>query len=146
MVRNSHKSGIIYDRKEHALPTVDSMSQAVGFEKDLRHGDAVPIPVKQGDVVCFNGYLLHSSLPNYGDTCRPALTMHYCSMNTLLSWHGERNYRGVIPVQGTDPFAMEGYTTPTVGAKLEDLSKPDNRLAPRRPGSFPPTGLGDLTR
>ena len=40
--------------------------------------------------------------------------MHFCSMNTLLTWHGERNYRGVIPVQGTDPFADEGYTTPEV--------------------------------
>jgi ectoine hydroxylase-related dioxygenase (phytanoyl-CoA dioxygenase family) len=123
------------------------MAQAVGFEERLQHDDAaVPIPLKQGDVLCFNGYLLHSSLPNYSDTCRPALTMHYCSMNTLLTWHGERNYRGVIPVQGTDPFATEGYTMPTVGAKLEEVDKPDNRMMPRRPGqvSWPPTGLGKV--
>jgi hypothetical protein len=144
MVRDSHKKGIIYDRKPHTLPTVDSMAQAVGFEETLQHDDAaVPIPLKKGDVLCFNGYLLHSSLPNYGDTCRAALTMHYCSMNTLLTWQGERNYRGVVPVQGTDPYAADGYTTPTVGAKLEEF-KPDNRLIPRRPGLIPPTGLGEV--
>lgn len=145
VIKNSHKSGVIYDRKPHALPTVDSMAQAVGFEHNLQHGDAIPIPLKRGDVLCFNGYLLHSSLPNFSDTCRPALTMHYCSMNTLLAWHGERNFRGVVPVQGIDPFAHEGYTTPTVGAKLEELGKPDNRLVPQQPGIIaPPTGLGLL--
>ena len=84
---------------------------------------------------------------------RPALTMHFCSMNTLLTWHGERNYRGVVPVQGVDPFAAEGYTRPEVGAKLEELTKPDNRfIPPRRLESeseggeavlMPPTGLGE---
>lgn len=143
VVRNSHKPGIIYDRKPHTLSTVDSMPQAIGFETNMHHGDAVPVPLIRGDVLCFNGYLLHSSLPNYSDTCRPALTMHYCSMNTLLTWHGEQNYRGVVPVQGEDPFVMEGYTTPDVGAKLEELTKPDNRLLPRVPGAAPPTGLED---
>ena len=45
------------------------------------------------------------------------------------AWGGERNYRGVVPVQGEDPFAAEGYT-PAVGAKLEERTKPDNRSAP----------------
>ena len=44
--------------------------------------------------------------------------MHFCSMNTLLTWGGENNYRGVVPVQGTDPFADEGYTTPQVTTAL----------------------------
>ena len=144
VVRDSHKSGIIFDRKPHDLPTVDSMAQAVGFEKDLRRGDAVPVPMSKGDVLCFNGYLLHSSLPNWSEECRPALTMHFCSMNTLLTWGGERNYRGVVPVQGEDPFAAEGYTMPNVGAKLEELSKPDNRSIPRQLDSVPPTGLGGM--
>ena len=91
--------------------------------------------------------------------------MHFCSMNTLLTWHGvraherisaarnggsdpscvcaqERNYRGVVPIQGDDPYADEGYTTPGVGAKLEEESKPDNRLLPRL-DTVPPVGLGD---
>jgi hypothetical protein len=46
------------------------------------------------------------------------------------AWGGERNYRGVVPVQGEDPFAAEGYTTPAVGVKLEERTKPDNRGAP----------------
>jgi hypothetical protein len=33
-------------------------------------GRAVPIEMKAGDVLCFNGYLLHASLPNYSDGCR----------------------------------------------------------------------------
>ena len=78
VVRNSHAPGVIYDRKAHELPSVDSMTQAVGFE-DI-HDQAMPLPMKRGDVLCFNGYLLHSSLPNYSDACRPALTMHFCSM------------------------------------------------------------------
>ena len=32
------------------------------------------------------------------------------------AWGGERNYRGVVPVQGEDPFAAEGYTTPAVAS------------------------------
>ena len=36
-----------------------------------------------------------------------------------------------MPIQGDDPYADEGYTTPGVGAKLEEESKPDNRLLPR---------------
>ena len=44
--------------------------------------------MRKGSVLCFNGYLLHSSLPNFSDVCRPALTMHFCSMNTLLTWGG----------------------------------------------------------
>jgi phytanoyl-CoA hydroxylase len=84
VVSGSHKQGIIYDRQPHTLPTVDSMPQAVGFESALSHGGhgggdiappvMMPIPLAQGDVLCFNGYLLHSSLPNYTDSCRPALT------------------------------------------------------------------------
>ena len=117
------------------------MPQAVGFESKLHQ--TVPITMAKGDVLCFNGYLLHSSLPNYTNSCRPALTMHVCSMNSLLTWHGERNYRGVVPVQGDDPFAHEGYTMPEAGAKLEDPTKPDNRdVLPWQRDSVPPVGLG----
>ena len=51
VVRDSHKPGIIYDRKPHALPAVDSMPQAVGFEEQT--ANAVPLPMKRGDVLCF---------------------------------------------------------------------------------------------
>ena len=43
-----------------------------------------------------NGYILHASLPNYGERCRPALTMHFCSMNTLLTWHGVRTTQTLL--------------------------------------------------
>ena len=31
---------------------------------------------------------------------------------TWLTWRGEKNYRGIVPVRGEDPYASEGYTTP----------------------------------
>ena len=51
VVRDSHKPGIIYDRKPHSLPAVDSMPQAVGFEEQT--AKAQPLPMKRGDVLCF---------------------------------------------------------------------------------------------
>ena len=112
---DSHKSGIIYERFEHDLPDVDSMAIARGFDD----AGAIPVEMKAGSVLFFSGYLLHSSKKNVSQTYRPALTMHFCSSSTWLTWGGERNYRGVIQVRGEDPYAADGYTIPTSWAKAE---------------------------
>ena len=112
---NSHRSGIIYERYEHDLPGVDSMPIARGFDES----GAIPVEMKAGSVLFFSGYLLHSSKKNVTQMVRPALTMHYCSANTLLTWKGERNYRGVIQIHGADPYAAEGYVKTTPWAKVE---------------------------
>ena len=112
---NSHKSGIIYERYEHNLPDVDSMTIARGFDDSA----AIPVEMTAGSVLFFAGYLLHSSKKNISQTYRPALTMHYCSANTWLTWKGERNYRGVIQIQGEDPYAADGYVTAEPWAKME---------------------------
>ena len=56
---------------------------------------------------------------NVSDNYRPALTIHYCTSSTYLPWQGETNYRGVVQVKGTDPYASEGYTQPVPWAKIE---------------------------
>lgn len=108
IIPDSHKSGIIYQRYPHNLPDVDSMPIAQGF--DATH--AIPIEMSQGSILFFSGYLLHSSRKNSDLNYRPALTMHYCTSSSWLSWKGQNNYRSVIQVRGQDPYAHEGYTTP----------------------------------
>ena len=44
---------------------------------------------------------------NFSDSYRPALTLHYCTSSTLLSWQGEKNYRGIVQVKGTDPYIFQ---------------------------------------
>lgn len=113
VIPNSHHSGILYERYSHNLPDVDSMPIARGFEDQTE----IPIEMNSGSVLFFSGHLLHSSKKNVSDYYRPALTIHYCSSNTLLSWGGKRDYRGVIPVKGEDPYRDKGYVTPTPWAK-----------------------------
>ena len=115
IIPNSHRSGVIYDRFAHDLPDVDSMSVARGFDDATQ----IPIEMKAGSVLFFNGYLLHSSKKNVSTSHRPALTMHYCTASSLFAWKEQRNYRGVISVEGADPYAEEGYTTPQTWAVRE---------------------------
>lgn len=115
IIPDSHRSGIIYERYEHNLPDVDTMPIARGFD----YSNAIPVEMVAGSALFFSGYLLHSSKKNVSQTYRPALTMHYCSANTLLTWKGERNYRSVIQMQGDDPYAEEGYTTAKPWAKVK---------------------------
>ena len=105
---DSHKSGVIYERYAHDLPDVDSNPVARGFDET----GAIPIEMTAGSVLFFSGYLLHSSHKNQSDSYRPALTFHYCSASTWLTWGGEQNFRGVVQVRGEDPYADLGYTTP----------------------------------
>ena len=90
------------------------MTIARGFDASTE----APIEMRAGSVLFFNGYLLHSSKRNVTPRNRPALTMHYCSAGTILTWKEQRNYRGITPVKGTDPYAEEGYTTPETWAVL----------------------------
>ncbi len=60
------------------------MTIARGFDET----GAIPIEMEAGSVLFFSGYLLHSSKKNVSDTYRPALTRHYCSSSTWLTWGG----------------------------------------------------------
>ena len=78
------------------------------------------VPAKAGSVVFFNGYLLHRSLPNYAESgFRRALVNHYMSAESLLPWRlpepgtgmGMADFRDIIMVAGTDPYAYKGIQT-----------------------------------
>ena len=114
-IPNSHKKGIIYERYEHNEPDVDSMPIAKGFDISSQ----MPIEMRSNSALFFSGYLLHSSKKNFSDSYRPALTLHYCTSSTLLSWQGEKNYRGIVQVKGKDPYISEGYTKPNLWVKKE---------------------------
>ena len=85
-------------------------------------GDMLPMEVKSGSVVFFNGYTLHSSLRNKtGDCFRTALVNHYMSAESMLPWDQDGKFpptedlRDIVLVAGTDPYAYKGTT---------DLNKP----------------------
>ncbi|HLO98649.1 MAG TPA: phytanoyl-CoA dioxygenase family protein, partial [Fimbriimonas sp.] len=80
--------------------------------------DAVPVEVKAGSIVFFNGYLLHRSLPNYAPGgYRRSLVNHYMSAESLLPWvlaEGDKtapavlDNRDILMVAGEDPYAWKG--------------------------------------
>ena len=113
VVPGSHRQGYMYPLREHGNPDeFDFAPESHGFDES----EEVPVEVKAGSVVFFNGYLLHRSRKNRSDIYRRALVNHYCNAWSLLPWslgEGERpataDVRRVIPVSGSDPYAWKGY-------------------------------------
>jgi phytanoyl-CoA hydroxylase len=126
VIPGSHRAGVIYPNRDHDDPRYDCTVESYGFPH--RDEDAVPVEVPAGSVVVFNGYLLHKSLPNLGRRgFRRALVNHYMSAGSPLAWGAPRrvgeywtdaDYRDVVLVAGTDPYAYKG---------LADLSRPGVR-------------------
>jgi phytanoyl-CoA hydroxylase len=82
----------------------------------------IPVEVKSGSVVFFNGYTLHSSRRNHTtDNFRTALVNHYMSAESMLPWDQDgkleltEDCRDIVLVSGSDPYAWKGVT---------DLNKP----------------------
>ena len=119
----SHKPGILWDQTWHGDRNYDCADLSVGFP--YTDDQAVPVEVKAGSVVFFNGYLLHKSLPNKAPagTFRRSLVNHYMSCESFLPWGkvpddlavARHNYKDVMIVAGVDPYAHHGY---------EDIQKP----------------------
>ena len=114
VIPGSHQMGYLYSQKPHGNPDeFDSADlESYGFDETLE----VPIEVKTGTVVFFNGYLLHRSRKNRGQTYRRVLVNHYCNAWSLLPWSikdderpANADRRSVIPVSGIDPYAWKGY-------------------------------------
>ena len=114
VIPGSHQMGYLYSQKPHGNPDeFDSADlESYGFDETLE----IPIEVKTGTVVFFNGYLLHRSRKNRGQTYRRVLVNHYCNSWSLLPWsirEGESpanaDRRSIIPVSGIDPYAWKGY-------------------------------------
>ena len=111
----SHRSGYLYSQRSHENPEeFDGSGESYGFDESGEQ----PVEVKAGTLVFFNGYLLHRSRRNRSSQYRRVLVNHYCNAWSLLPWRieeGERpataDYRRVIQVAGSDPYAWKGYDT-----------------------------------
>jgi phytanoyl-CoA hydroxylase len=124
VIPGSHRRGVLYpDRKVDDL-RFDCNTEAYGYPH--ADDDAVPVELPAGAVLFFNGYLLHRSLPNTGrHGFRRALVNHYMSAESLLPWReaegdhfGEYDFRDVVLVAGSDPYAFKG---------IRDISRPHAR-------------------
>ncbi|MCU0514315.1 MAG: phytanoyl-CoA dioxygenase family protein [Anaerolineae bacterium] len=131
----SHKPGILWEMQQQNDPRFDCTDESFGFP--YRDEDAVPVEVPAGSIVFFNGYLLHRSLPNTRSSgYRRVLVNHYMSAESLLPWlpssSGKRialtDYRDIILVAGTDPYAYKG---------VENIAEPGVR-PDKQGGCLPP--------
>ncbi|GDY12057.1 hypothetical protein LBMAG53_09350 [Planctomycetota bacterium] len=117
VVPGSHRDGYLFPSKSpEDLVEYDGSNQCYEFDE----AKAVPVEVKSGSVVFFNGYLLHKSLRNRSTIYRRALVSHYMNSWSLLPWSipkegtsvATADIRRVIQVCGTDPYAHKGYDPP----------------------------------
>lgn len=115
VIPGSHKHGILWQQHHHDDRRFDCSEETFGFP--YADADSIPVEVKAGAIVFFNGYLLHRSLPNHAKTgYRRVLVNHYMSAESLLPWHnprtGERmataDVRDVVLIAGRDPYAYKG--------------------------------------
>ena len=104
----SHQSGYLHHRRQTIdVDEYDDTGEAYDFDQS----QLVPVGVKVGDVIFFNGYLMHGSKKNRSQKYRRALVYHYCNAWSLLPWKkapAMADYRGVILINGEDPYAWTG--------------------------------------
>lgn len=131
IIPGSHKPGYIRNRisntsGEYAdADTID----VTAYPRELQ----VPVEVKSGTVVFFNGYTLHSSLRNKTNAnFRTALVNHYMSAESMLPWDQDgklppsEDLRDIVMVQGEDPYAYKGIqdlNKPYLRPEISDISK-----------------------
>jgi phytanoyl-CoA hydroxylase len=118
VIPGTHKENI-YPWAPHDNPEYDSADEAQGVPRERE----IPVEVKAGDVVFFNGYLLHSSRRNRSHVHRRVLVSHYMSAESVLRWQGREDYRDVILVAGSDPHAEKG---------TEEIARPHLRSLRRQ--------------
>lgn len=117
VIPGSHRNGVMYFQEWHGDKRFDCALEARRFP--YTNDDAVPVEVKAGSIVFFNGYLLHRSLPNYATAgYRRALVNHYMSAESLLPWFANQlpgndyvsiaDHRDIVMVAGEDPYAWKG--------------------------------------
>ena len=115
LIPGSHKPGILWPMERQQDTRFDCTDESTGFP--YSDADAIPVEVKAGSIVFFNGYLLHRSFPNRAQSgYRRVLVNHYMSAESLLPWRypeeGEHmaiaDYRDIVMVAGQDPFAYKG--------------------------------------
>lgn len=111
IIPGSHKSGYMMQR----VPNIDTEFADVDtIDINTWNGEPIPVEVKAGDVVFFNGYTLHSSRKNHTADCfRTALVNHYMSAESMLPWNQDgklaatEDLRDILMVSGFDPYAWK---------------------------------------
>jgi phytanoyl-CoA hydroxylase len=125
LIPGSHKPGLLWPMEQQDDSRFDCTDESTGFPYSDK--DAIPVEVKAGTIVFFNGYLLHRSFPNRAQAgFRRVLVNHYMSAESLLPWRqpkeGEQmavaDYRDIVMVAGSDPYAWKG---------TEDIATPGVR-------------------
>lgn len=125
VIPGSHKHGILWPMERQDDERFDCTDESMGFP--YTDADAIPVEVKAGAVVFFNGYLLHRSLPNNAPSgYRRVLVNHYMSAESLLPWMDSvqethaavADHRDIVMIAGKDPYAYKG---------LQDKHRPSVR-------------------
>ncbi len=115
IIPGSHRPGILWPQTWHGDQRFDCSEEAGGFPYTEK--DEVPVEVKKGSVVFFNGYTLHRSLPNRSQGAfRRSLVNHYMSAESFLPWQrpdektsmAMADYRDIVMVAGVDPYPQRG--------------------------------------
>ena len=135
VIPGSHRPGYLYPQRPHENPDeFDFAPESYGFDESVE----IPVEVEAGALVFFNGYLLHRSYKNRGDTYRRVLVNHYCNAWSLLPWSIEEgesparaDRRNIVPVAGIDPYAWKGYQTPAKSVGLRHCKAIDEVHAAR---------------
>ncbi len=124
------------ENASHLDDSVNTLTQVV-----RKYPPPVPVPMASGDVLFFDGHLLHRSYPNRTtDRWRRSLVCHYCNARSWVPWnHGapyegdSANYLHILARGSTHlPFAAPRFGTPV------DLYQPSANGAP------PPRMMGDM--
>lgn len=121
-IPGSHRRGILYPQRP-ATDRANHDCTAESYQFPYSDADAVPLAAAAGDVVVFNGYVLHKSMRNRAaGGYRRALVNHYMSAESFLPWMPQEgvhmaatDLRDVVLVAGEDPYAWKG---------TEDVMKP----------------------
>ena len=111
---------IIPGRPGYIMRRINNDSDEYADEDTIdvsKYGSEGPIPVevKKGSVVFFDGYTLHSSKRNKTADCfRTALVNHYMSAESMVPWDQDgklaptEDLRDIVMVAGEDPYAWKG--------------------------------------
>jgi phytanoyl-CoA hydroxylase len=116
VIPGSQKRGVLWEQQWHGDKRFDCALESQNFP--FTDADAVPVEVRAGSIVFFNGYLLHRSLPNYRDVgFRRSLVNHYMTAESLLPWGAQgssdepvstMDSRDIVMIAGEDPYAWKG--------------------------------------
>ena len=141
VVPGSHRTGYLFPQKAHDNPDEFDFSQeSYGFDEKAE----VPVEVKAGTVVFFNGYLLHQSRKNRSQIYRRVLVNHYMNAWSLLPWRytqgvgmALQDVREIVSVAGEDPYAWKGVSSPTRNVFLRTCAANAASTPPAAPPTTP---------